>query len=237
VEVVRLVADITETGYIRGMPLEGWLKEAICFRRPSFGDVGSDPAYPTHNAMFSPVQFPLVLGNTWETMFAAATYVAVVEFADEYTATIRYGPDECDSPDAQISNLVFAAGGSMMLEYDARQHEIVGMEGGLGTWEVVEHGYGYEGWVTVPRGEDTAIDYGVLGPASNQTDVRERTLEVTGNFNRMTMMHFVGTMNDSPGQLEVRQVTPDGDEWITASSGAATIEFFQANYSVGTWTT
>lgn len=238
VEVVRVVANATDEGYIMGMPHEGWLKEAISFHSPSFGNVGLDLSYPTHNQMFAPVQFPLEEGNTWTTSFVATEYVATVESADTYTATIRYTPSNADDPDAQVGNLVFGLGdGSIVMEYDARQHEIVRMEGGIGTWEVVEHGYGFEGWVTVPHGEDTAIDYGRIGPASPDHDIREQTLSVEGDFNRMTMMHFVGTAGPTPGTLELRHTTPEGEEWLTTYSGTeSTIAFYETNQPNGEWT-
>src|SRR5687767_13209808 len=38
-EVLRVVANATPDGYIFGMPHEGWLKEAIAYHAPAFGNV------------------------------------------------------------------------------------------------------------------------------------------------------------------------------------------------------
>lgn len=237
VEVVRVVANATKDGYILGMPHDGWLKEAVSFHSPSFGDVNLDLSYDTHNMRFEPVRFPLVEGATWETHFAATPYTAVVDAVDTYTATIRFLPADADDPERPVTEALGLAGLEMVLDYDARQHDIVRMESALGVWEVVEHGYGFEGWVTVPDGAETAIDHGAFGPASASHDVRERQLEVEGDFNRMTMMHFVGTLGPSPGYVKLRHVNPEGDAWTTELIGSGMqVSFFETNDPVGTWT-
>ncbi len=240
VEVIRVVGEVDEQGYIFGMPHEGWLKEAISFHSPAFGDVDFDLSYNVHNERFHPVRFPLQTDATWETKFVGTDYRATVTAADEYTATIEF--ETIGEPDT-MSQIMIAAGlmqegVAMTLEYDARQHEIVKMESGLGTWEVIEHGYDFEGWVTVPRGEDTAIDYGVFGPASQSHTPMERQLTVDDGFNRMTMMHFVGSLDQNvPAYMEAKDVTPDGEEWITSvTQGGYKLEFFETNVPSGTWT-
>lgn len=240
VEVVRVVANATGEGYIIGMPHEGWLKEAIAFHSPAFGDVALDLSYDTHNQVFQTVRFPLIQGDTWETHFAATTYVATVESVDDYTATITFRtPEPEDTPENTLMGTLGLVGSNdMTLTYDARQHEIVRMESALGLWEVIEHGYGYEGWVTVPRGQHTAIDYGVMGPVSNaHTPMAEERL-VEGGFNRLTMMHFIGTLNDAPAQVTVRDVDPEDNEMLTEFQGSGMmIRFYESNAPDGTWST
>ena len=239
VEVVRVVADAGPDGYLIGMPHEGWLKEAISFHAPAFGDVGLDLSYNTHNQLFQPVRFPLVEGDSWETHMAAVPYTATVTAADAHTATIEFTSQGGDGPaDPLLVALGILPGETTMtLTYDARQHEVVRMESELGTWEVVAHGYGHEGWVTIPRGEDTAIDYGAFGPISETHTPLERTLTVADDFNRMTMMHFVGTLNDAPGHMEARDVAPDGTEHLTQMTGSGfRLAFYEVKDPGGTWT-
>ena len=237
-EVVRVVADVTEEGYVFGMPHEGWFKEAISYHAPAFGDVGLDLSYATHNEVFQPLRFPLVEGDTWETTFATAPLVATVESVDEHIATIRLDapPGEPDptAPAMSALGLAFAAE-SMRLHYDARQHEVVKFESFIGTWEVVEHGYGFEGWVTVPRGEHTAIDYGTFGPVMPGEPVVSRTIEVEGGFNRLTLMHAV--FGVSPGAYRIRSVAPDGTEFLTEAVGTETFvfKFYEATDPDGAW--
>ncbi|MGB1586018.1 MAG: hypothetical protein ACPHID_03100 [Thermoplasmatota archaeon] len=240
VEVVRVVAAVDEAGYVFGMPHEGWLKEAISFHAPAFGDVNFDLSYNTHNQLFQPVRFPLVLGDTWETSMAAQPYEAQVTQVDDFTATIDFTSINANPSPADpvlVALGILPGDTTMRLVYDARQHEIVRMESALGVWEVIEHGYDYEGWVTVPRGEDTAIDYGTFLTASDAHTPMERTLEVPDDFNRMTMMHFVGTLNEAPGYMQARDVTPAGDEHITELTGSGfQLSFYEVTDPGGTWT-
>lgn len=235
-EVVRVVAAVEPEGYVFGMPHEGWYKEAIAYHAPAFGDVAADLSYGVHNERFEPVRFPLVAGATWETVFAMQPLVATVESADAYTAVIRFRspPGEPQPTDVAMGALGMAASGDMVLTYDARQHEIVRFESFLGTWEVVEHGYGFEGWVTVPRGEHTAIDYGQFLPVTPGEPIVMRTQEVSGGFNRMTLMHAIFPL--APGAYRIRSVAPDGTEFLTESVlGAPTFRFYEASDPDGTW--
>lgn len=237
-EVVRVVANVTGDGYIFGMPHEGWFKEAIAYHAPAFGDVGLDLSYATHNVVFQPVRFPITAGDTWETHFAASPMTATVESADDATAVIRLDPPPSTDPTAPVMSLAgLAPSGTMRLTYDARQHEVVKMESFIGTWEVVEHGYDFEGWVTVPRGEHTAIDYGTFWAAEGEQPVTTREVEVEGGFNRLTMMHLIAPV--SPGTFHVRSTTPGGEEFLTevmaTTSDDFVVRFYEATDPDGTW--
>lgn len=237
-EVVRVVADVSDAGYIFGMPHEGWFKEAIAFHAPAFGDVGPDLSYETHNKRFEPLRFPLVEGATWTTLFGATEFTATVEAADEFTATIRFDPPPSDP---QPTDPVFAAldplggAGGMKLVYDARQHEVVKFDSLFGRWEVVEHGYDFAGWVTVPRGLHTAIDYGQFLPATPGEPIVMRTQAVEGGFNRLTMLHAVFALG--PGAYRVRSTTPNGTEFVTESIAgqAFTLKFYESSDPDGEW--
>lgn len=238
VEVVRVVANATDEGYVIGMPHEGWYKEAIAYHAPAFGDVGLDLSYNTHNKLFEPVKFPLKTGDKWRTVFAESPYDATVESADQHLATIsfqgvRQNPQPTDPVTDKLG--ITGDGGTMRLVYDAQQHEIVKMESFVGTWEVVEHGYDFEGWVTVPRGEHTAIDYGTFGPAEPGKPVLKRTVTVNGGFNRLTMMHVIFAL--SPGQYRVVSKPPNEPEMRTehTGSGPVVLKFYESNQPDGVW--
>ena len=237
IDVIRVVADVHEEGYVMGMPHAGWLKEAIAYHSPAFGDVGLDLSYDTHNVRFEPVRFPLVAGESWQTHFAAIPYTATVEEADTYTAVISFTPEAAE-PQPTDPLFTLLAGpfgdGTMRLTYDARMHEIVRMESALGVWEVVEHGYDFEGWVTVPRGEHTAIDYGTFGPVSEQHDALPRTIDVNGGFNRMTLMHVVVPL--TPGAYKVISTGPDERTYETNATTDVVIRFYESSSPDGTWT-
>ena len=237
-EVVRVVAAVEPDGYLFGMPHEGWFKEAIAYHAPAFGDVGLDLSYAVHNERFEPVRFPLVEGATWETTFATQPLVATVERADAHTAVVRFDPPagEPGPADPLYAALGFADMGRITLTYDARQREVVRFESFIGTWEVVEHGYGFEGWVTIPRGEHTAIDHGQFLPVTPGGPVLTRTQDVSGGFNRLTLMHVIAPVG--PGAYRIRAVAPDGTELVTESIGGDgfTFRFYEVSDPDGTWT-
>jgi hypothetical protein len=239
-QLVRVVANVTETGYVVGMPHEGWIKEAISFHSPGFGDVDLNLGYNTHNQLFEPVRFPLRAGDTWETVFATGPLKATVEAADEYTAEISFTSSaEAQPTDPVMRALGMMGDGPMMrLKYDARMHEIVYMESGIGTWSVIEHGYDFQGWVTVPRGEHTAIDYGTLGPVTPGQTSTTRTIEVEGGFNRLTLMHVVVPLG--PGSFKIRSLTPKDEEFITeamaTTENTMVAKFYESYNPDGTWT-
>lgn len=238
-EVVRVVANATPDGYIFGMPHQGWFKEAIAYHAPAFGDVGLDLSYATHNVVFEPVRFPLTAGATWETAFAASPMTATVESADEHTAVVRLDPPPSTDPTTPVMTLAgLAASASMRLTYDARQHEVVKMESFIGTWEVVEHGYGFEGWVTVPRGEHTAIDYGTFWAGSpGEQPMTTRDVGVEGGFNRLTMMHLVAPV--TPGTFRITSTPPQGEPFVTevtsTTDQALVVRFYEVTDPDGTW--
>ena len=237
-EFVRVVAEAHEDGYVVGMPHEGWFKEAIAYHAPAFGDVGLDLSYALHNVRFEPLRFPLVEGATWTTSFGGAEYVATVETADDHTATVRFDPPPSDPAP---TDALFAAlspvdpDAGMRLVYDARQHEVVRFESVIGTWEVVEHGYDFQGWVTVPRGLHTAIDYGQFLPATPGEPVLTRTQTVEGGYNRLTIMH--GIFSLGPGAYRIRTVSPNGTEFVTEAVGGSgfTVRFHEAADPDGEW--
>lgn len=237
-EVVRVVADASPEGYLFGMPHEGWFKEAIAYHAPAFGDVALDLSYDTHNERFEPLRFPLTKDATWTTTFGTSPFIATVEEADTYTATIRLDPPETepDPTDAALAALApFGGSGSMRLVYDARQHEVVRFESSVGTWEVVEHGYGYQGWVTVPRGMATVIDYGQFLAATPGEPVVTRTQTVEGGYNRLTLLHVIVPLG--PGAYRVRAVTPNGTEFATESIAGQSLvmRFHEASDPDGEW--
>jgi hypothetical protein len=236
-DLIRVVANATPQGYIFGMPHSSWMKEAIAYHAPAFGNVGRDLSYDVHNERFEPLQFPLVAGKTWQTRFVQSDYTATVESADQYTATVRFDPPPSASPDPTtqaICLLGVPCEGGIRLTYDARLHEVAKMESPIGSWEVIDHGYSFEGWVTVPEGAHTAIDYGVFGP-DQSNPLPTRTVHVDDSFNRITVMHAIFAA--SPGYYKVASTSPDGQTFTTEVVGPATAKFelFEVANPGGDW--
>ena len=232
-EVVRVVAEVTDEGYVVGMPHEGWYKELISFHSPALGDVGFDLSYATHNEIFQPVKFPLEQGATWDTVWATVPFAAEVGSVEGTRATIVLTPTTQPQPTDPIFALFGFTGAPVTLVYDATMHEVVKFDaGGFLGYEVLAHGYGFEGWVTIPRGEHTAIDYGQIGP-TNPGELPMREIEVAGGFNRLTLMQGVFAM--TPGVYRVRTIAPDGTEFLTEATTEPTLQFFEAADPDGIW--
>ena len=237
-EVVRVVAARDGDTYLIGMPHEGWFMEAVAYHSPALGDVGLDLSYMTHNKRFEPVKFPLEEGATWETSFADSRLIATVEATTDTTATVVF-----TTPDDQGDDPMFAvyeafgftqSGEVLRLVYDATLHEVSRFESGIGAYEIVEHGYGFEGWVTIPRGHDTAIDYGTFGPANPGEAPLTREIDINGGFNRITLMQAIFPL--APGAYRATAIDPAGNEFtVETTSDQPVFRFFESNAVDGTW--
>jgi hypothetical protein len=109
------------------------------------------------------------------------------------------------------------------------------MVSGLGSFDVVAHGYEFRGWVTVPRGEQTVIDYGTFGPAAPGQPLVTRVIDVDGGFNRLTMMHVVASI--APGAYRLTSQPPIGDPFVTEVMGQGfSVQFYEAMNPDGPWT-
>ena len=211
-EYVRVVADIQGDVYVVGMPHEGWYKEAVLYHTPGFGDVNKDLSYFTHDEIFQPIRFPIVDGDTWETTFSGSPpLTAETKLNGDGTATITFtGPS-------------LTGGTTTALEavYDPSIHEICSFNHFTAQFEVVDHGYGFEGWITIPRGEDLVFFHGRIGPALDiglQPALPTETVNVSGGFNRLSFFLSAGglvgpTTSASPGVFRETAVAPDGTKF------------------------
>ena len=233
-DVVRVVAAVEPGGYIVGMPHEGWAKELISYHSPALGDVGLDLSYPVHNEIFQPVKFPLTVGATWETTFALAPYVGKVESVEGTKASITLTPTGEPQPTDPVFALFGFSAVPITIVYDASMHEVVKFGSSIGGYEVVEHGYDYAGWVTIPRGEHTAIDTFQLGPASQSEIPGARTIPVSGGYNRMTLLQGIFPLG--PGVYKTSSIAPDGTEFVAEAINEPVIKFSEARDPDGAWT-
>lgn len=232
---VRVVAKVESDLYVMGMPHEGWYKEAVIYHVPFFGDVNKDLSGHAHDVPFLPLKFPLTNEQTWTTSF---------EGGPELTATVT--ANDAD----RTAEVVFTGpngGQQIRLVYDAKVHEIVEFEQATITYKVVEHGYGFEGWVTVPRGEDLVFFHGRIGPAIDVTLGPAAPLEtvlINGGFNRVTFIvvlgaakQFLGLPADGPGVYRETMTAPDGTSYDVEGNpdGSMVIEFFENAAPDGEW--
>ena len=242
-EYVRVMAEDTGSSYVFGMPHEGWYKEAVIYHVPFFGDVEYDLSGHAHDIPFIPLKFPLTDDQTWVTKFEGGPDLTATVVTDQaaQTADVTFRtPPSNTNPDGNVV---------IELTYDAKVHEITKFTQQTITYEVLDHGYGFEGWVTVPRGEDLVFIHGRIGAPvvgvnpfpspSTPTD----TVEIAGGFNRVTFIvvagggsAFLGLAQDG-GVFQETVTAPDGTKYELQHVGPGmTIEFFENAAPDGTWT-
>lgn len=235
-QFVRVVARVEEDLVVFGMPHEGWWKEAVIFHTPAFGDVNKDLSHRAHDVPFQPLRFPLTDGATWETSWESpAPLVASVKVESPTTARVTFTGTNCglfafvgqcpDPTEGQVIELL----------YDAAQHEVVEADFPTHTWRVLEHGYGYEGWVTVPRGEDLVFLNGRVGApvvdftgGTLEPGLPTETVAIDGGFNRVSFILFVGGIG-GPTVARERAIAPDGTEYVAEVAGVGSQLLFLEN--------
>lgn len=237
VEFIKVVADIDGDTYVIGMPHEGWYKEAIVYHTPCLGDVRvSDLGCAAHNIDFQPLQFPLTDGATWVTQF---------ERPPDLTATVKV-----DSL-TQATITFTDPNGNVQVEqvYDATIHEVVSFTQATAVYEVIEHGYDFEGWITIPRGVHLVFEHGrVVAPVvdiaalggGTPVGAPTESIEVTGGFNRLSFILAAGNAGVAPaeaGYYKETATAPDGTVFSLEATGTSplVIEFFEAKDPDGTW--
>lgn len=244
-EFIRVVAAIQGDTYVFGMPHEGWWKEAVVFHTPAFGDVNKDDlSYNTHDILFTPLKFPLEDGQTWETSFSGGpTATASVTVESPTVATVTF----TTQGGGFLPGAPLGGGGEntvLTLTYDATIHEVVKFEHQTVTFEVIDHGYDFEGWVTVPRGEQLVFFHGRIGPGIDlnlQPAAPTETVEVAGGFNRMSFITVAQALNPAggPGGATCSETAtgPDGATYATALTPCAgfQMDFHEAKDPDGAW--
>lgn len=197
-EFLRVVAAVNGSNYVIGMPHEGWYKEAVVYHIPCLGDVTQDLGCAPHNEPFVALQFPLKDGATWKTKY---------ERPPDLTAKVAVkSPTVAEVTFTDPNNNVVIS-----LTYDATVHEITKLAHKTAVYEVVEHGYGFEGWVTIPRGVQLKWDTGrQLTPATDFTLTPKAPIEkvnISGGYNRLSLVVATG----GAGQIKV--TAPNGTEY------------------------
>lgn len=247
-QFVRVVAAVEDDLYVMGMPHEGWWKEAVIFHSPGFGDVNKDLSHRAHDVPFVPLQFPLEEGATWETAWESPAPIhALVTVESPTTARITFSGTNC-GPTGLVGLCPNPSEGDAGIEllYDATVHEVVEATFPTHTWRVLEHGYGFEGWITVPRAEHLTFFHGRIGapfadifqpgaPAKAHVE----TVLIEGGYNRVSFI--LGAGNILPpgegGAYRETATAPDGSVYSLEQipGGPFTIEFFEHSNPDGEW--
>lgn len=233
VEFIKVVAAVEGDVYVIGMPHEGWYKEAVIYHTPCFGDIRiADLGCDAHNLPFVPLKFPLTDGATWVTQFERAPdLTATVKVTSPTEAAITFTDPNGDVAIEQI--------------YDATLHEVRSFKQSTAVYEIIEHGYGFTGWITIPRALELVFEHGRIGapvidvklaPAAGFTE----SVEIVGGFNRLSFILAAGNAGIAPvevGYYKETATAPDGTVFSLEATATdkLSILFLEAKDPDGTW--
>lgn len=232
-EVTRVVAGVEGDHYLVGMPSDAFVDAAMVLHLPGFGLVGrQDLSYEIHDSVFAPVRFPLDEGASWETEFEGWAMTATVVRASGGVAEIDMEGD----------------GGTLRIVYDAAVGEVTSLQvEGYLEYEVVEHGFGHQGVVTVPHMNDVVFNTFRAASPRIGDDLGSplETITVDETYERVSFALLVGAYipdgrTITSGVFRERATAPDGTSYeimITPLDAPGEhIAFFGNSAPGGDWT-
>lgn len=228
----RLVVTGAANGSYRiGMPAEDFVHEVLILHLPGIGEVDrSTFGYEVHDTVFEPLRFPLQPGATWQTAWYTGALEAEVVDASQGQARV-----ELVGNNTRI-NVTYEPGLGL-----PRSVEVAG----YGSYEVLDHGYGYEGKVLAPTGRDLVILNGRIGPVLDTTLMPAppvESVQVDEGYDRLTGALVLGNLvvDGAPGVYRAEATAPDGSTYTAAyragpqGPGVSITTFLQEDPS-GTW--
>lgn len=232
-ETTRVVAGVEGDDWLVGMPADDFSHEIMVLHVPGFGQVDRfDLAFEIHDVLYIPLAFPLEEGKAWETAFEGRSVTGSVNATDGTTARVEF----------------HGASDTIVATYDASLGDFSAWEAaGYGRVEVLDHGYGYEGVVTVPHQHDViflhgraalAVDAVSLGPAAPLDEI-----EVDATYQRVSFILAVGDLAEAgqpdSGYYSVKATAPDATEYslevLPGGTTGWTIETYGHGAPGGTW--
>lgn len=232
-ELTRVVAGVEGASYLVGMPHDGFVDAAMTLHLPGFGQVARDDlSYEIHDVAFAPLRFPLEADATWEASFEGSTLTATVREARGTSAVVELAGD----------------GPHVLLTYDAAIGEVshLVIDGYL-EYEVLEHGYGHVGTVTVPHMHDVVFNtYRFAGVMLGREPAPPvETIRVDDTYERVSFALLAGSYipdgaTFTTGVFRERVTAPDGStyEIVTTPADAPGehVAFFGHADPGGDWT-
>ncbi len=231
-ETTRVVAGVEDDNWLVGMPAETFSHEIMVMHVPGFGQVDRfDLGFEIHDALYIPLPFPLVEGDTWQTAFEGRAVTGSVNETSGTTARVEF----------------HGASDTIVATYDAAIGEFSSWEAsGYARVEVLEHGYDYEGVVTVPHQHDVIFINGrfaggldtSLTPAPPVEEI-----EVDATYQRVSFILATADLAEAgqpdAGYYSITATAPDGTEYslttLPGGSNGWTIDTYGHDDPGGTW--
>ncbi|MGQ0536745.1 MAG: hypothetical protein ACT4PT_11830 [Methanobacteriota archaeon] len=213
-EFTLIVAGVDEEDFLVGVPLDATPGAPFIMHVPGIGEVSrSSLSYEAHDEPMELLRFPLVAGDSW-----GATYWGSQEMTVE---VVEAG--------ASVADLRLETAGGVVAEYtyDAAIGALVSYVAAPPTgpgWELslLDHGFGYEGAVRVPYGQDLVFCHGravgvIAVEACSQGDPSppQGMIEVPGSYDAATVALVLssGALGGEPaaGLLQISATDPAGN--------------------------
>lgn len=216
-ELTVVVAGVSGDAYLVGQAGEALDDGVVILHFPPLGEIArEDLSFEAHDRRLEFLRFPLVDGATWETQwYTGAPLTANV---------VRVEGD--------VADVTLSGAREIALAYDAAAGWITRFAiDGYGGYEVLEHGYGHEGPVRVPVGQDLVFCHGrqggvqqvtlcETGPATSP-GAPTSTVELPDAYDRVTFGLFLRDARAAPvgsGAYRIDVTAPDGSTYSAAKT-------------------
>jgi hypothetical protein len=200
-EAKIVVAGVDGDRYMLGMPADDFEHQAMILHLPALGPVHrSSLGYESHDRLYEQLQFPLEESKTWSTEWYTGEVDAEVAETSEGAARVQ-----------------LTGSSAINVTYDAKLGLPAKTEiADYGSYEVTDHGYGYEGTVRVPWNHDVLFLNGRLAGAMDTTLTPAppvETLEVDEKYEGASVALLLGNLlvDGPPGAYRVSADVPNGE--------------------------
>lgn len=213
-ETTRVVAGAGNGTYLVGMAADEFSDEIMLLHFPGMGRIDrTDLSFDAHDRPIQLLDFPLEEGRTWTTQWYGGTEMtAEVTAVDGDEATVEIAGD--GPPGIELT---YDASLGAITEFTA--------EGYL-RYEVVDHGFGFDGAVDVPYEHDLVLCHGrvavqAIEPCTLSTEPNPKgpsdTIPLDDRYDRVSFGLLMADVapQDQVGQgvYSVEATAPDGTSW------------------------
>lgn len=233
-EATVVVADAREGEILLGMPADAFDDTAIVTHFPPTGPMRTeDLSWYFHSDPFPMAPFPLEPGKTWSFEWVGAQAEAEVVAVD---------------PDAGTAEIdVLQPNAHLTLTYDARMGFVSEMTWeGLASYEIVDHGAGYEGRVIVPDDPTLAIFEGRLAGVVDTNAIPQpgppvMEVDIAEGRDSMSLGFILGELvADGTGVYRAAATAPDDTTYeealLPTDDASLVLRTHHVSEPAGTWT-